>query len=120
MATTTVQVPAGDSNVTLQLTADSSAIRLWWPNGMGDHPLYNVTAVLSAGNGETGSWSRCCHLMRMPVVLTSSCLSSYLEFAGPQLWNRARVCACVSVYVRVCNCVCPRVTGIRQSLQRIG
>jgi len=39
-----VLLPAGESNVTLTLTAEASSVSLWWPVGMGGHPLYNVTS----------------------------------------------------------------------------
>lgn len=28
--------------ITISLTVPSSAVKLWWPNGMGDQPLYNL------------------------------------------------------------------------------
>lgn len=40
-----VALPAGDSKVSMQITASASQIKLWWPNGMGEQPLYNVTAT---------------------------------------------------------------------------
>lgn len=42
---TPVAVPAGDSAITLTLSAPASQILLWWPNGMGQQPLYNVSAT---------------------------------------------------------------------------
>jgi len=39
----TVQVPAGDSDVTLKMTASANQIKLWWPAGHGAQPLYNIT-----------------------------------------------------------------------------
>lgn len=44
--------PAGDSNMTLTLPATASQIKLWWPNGLGAQPLFNVSASwLGSGNG---------------------------------------------------------------------
>ncbi len=43
-ASSDVLVPAGDSNVTMEIVAEATNIRLWWPVGLGDHPLFNVTA----------------------------------------------------------------------------
>lgn len=37
------KVPAGLSNFTLELDANAEDIKLWWPAGVGAHPLYNVS-----------------------------------------------------------------------------
>lgn len=42
-----VQVPAGESDFTLTLTASASQIKLWWPAGHGAQPLYNVSATFT-------------------------------------------------------------------------
>jgi hypothetical protein len=42
-----IEVPAGDSQVSIQLHASAAQIKLWWPTGMGMQPLYNVTATWS-------------------------------------------------------------------------
>ena len=39
-----VELKAGDNKVTLRITASAGAIKLWWPNGMGEQPLYSVNA----------------------------------------------------------------------------
>ena len=39
------QAPAGESQVSLQLSATASQIKLWWPTGVGAQPLYNVSAT---------------------------------------------------------------------------
>lgn len=36
------EIPAGESKVNLILPVEKPA--LWWPNGYGDHPLYDITA----------------------------------------------------------------------------
>ena len=49
-----MQLPAGESVVSLRLKASAAQIRLWWPSGVGAQPLYNVTATftpsVAAGN----------------------------------------------------------------------
>jgi hypothetical protein len=35
---------AGESTVSVMLNATAAQIKLWWPNGVGEHPLYNLTA----------------------------------------------------------------------------
>jgi len=52
-----LRLPVGDSSVSLQLMATAKQIRLWWPTGVGDQPLYNVKATWSpkglvGGDGE--------------------------------------------------------------------
>jgi beta-mannosidase len=42
-----VSLPAGDSNVTITLTAPAGSVRLWWPNGMGDQVLYGINATFT-------------------------------------------------------------------------
>jgi hypothetical protein len=43
-ASADVTLPAGDSNVTLTLSASAGDISLWWPVGLGPQPLFDVTA----------------------------------------------------------------------------
>ena len=38
-------LPAGTSTVSLQLAASAAQIKLWWPAGVGEQPLYDVTAT---------------------------------------------------------------------------
>ena len=40
-----VAIPAGEAIVSVKLTAHG--VKLWWPNGFGDQPLYNITASLA-------------------------------------------------------------------------
>jgi hypothetical protein len=42
--TTQVHLAAGSNTVTLELNAKASDIRLWWPVGVGEQPLYDVKA----------------------------------------------------------------------------
>jgi beta-mannosidase len=42
-----MQLPAGESVVSLRLKASAAQIRLWWPSGVGAQPLYNVTATFT-------------------------------------------------------------------------
>eukprot|EP00037_Helgoeca_nana_P028404 m.334008 g.334008 ORF g.334008 m.334008 type:complete len:757 (-) comp27747_c0_seq3:1006-3276(-) len=44
--TTSVDVHAGESNITVSLAAAASDILLWWPAGSGAQHLYNVTVGL--------------------------------------------------------------------------
>ena len=41
---TQVQVSEGETAVVLDLLATASQVDLWWPNGVGRQPLYNVSA----------------------------------------------------------------------------
>eukprot|EP01062_Namystynia_karyoxenos_P017405 TRINITY_DN163_c0_g1_i1.p1 TRINITY_DN163_c0_g1~~TRINITY_DN163_c0_g1_i1.p1 ORF type:complete len:1043 (+),score=341.75 TRINITY_DN163_c0_g1_i1:110-3130(+) len=50
-ASAPVSVPAGDSNVTLTLTASAKQVELWWPAGLGSQPLYNVSATFTPAAG---------------------------------------------------------------------
>jgi beta-mannosidase len=49
-----VALPAGESNVTLLLTASAAQVQLWWPNGLGAQPLYNLTVTFTP-SGAPGS-----------------------------------------------------------------
>jgi beta-mannosidase len=40
-----IAVPAGESQISMQLSASATQIKLWWPTGVGAQPLYNVTAT---------------------------------------------------------------------------
>ncbi|WP_327190167.1 glycosyl hydrolase 2 galactose-binding domain-containing protein [Streptomyces xinghaiensis] len=44
-----VTVPAGETSAVL--TLDVPGVRLWWPAGYGDQPLYDLGAELRAGEG---------------------------------------------------------------------
>lgn len=44
-STQAVSIPAGDSKFSLRVTASASQIKLWWPAGLGQQPLYNLTAT---------------------------------------------------------------------------
>jgi beta-mannosidase len=43
----------GDSSAKIRIEVDRP--RLWWPNGMGDQPIYRVEVVLSSGDRELDS-----------------------------------------------------------------
>lgn len=58
-ATSTVtQLPAGDSTITLSLAAPASKVLLWWPNGMGQQPLYTINVSWTDGVHTAVSASR--------------------------------------------------------------
>lgn len=38
-----IDFPVGESNVTLSLLAPATQVKLWWPNGLGAQPLFNVS-----------------------------------------------------------------------------
>lgn len=46
----TISVPAGDGKISTVLTA--KGVKLWWPNGFGEQPLYNLTASLTFAFGD--------------------------------------------------------------------
>ena len=48
---TTVSIPAGDASVATTLTA--RGVKLWWPNGFGEQPMYNISVGLAFGNTAT-------------------------------------------------------------------
>ena len=49
--TATVAVPAGEGSVGIKLTAHG--VKLWWPNGHGKQPLYNVSVSLTFPTAAT-------------------------------------------------------------------
>ena len=44
-------IPAGDSALSLTLPAPAAQARLWWPNGLGAQPLYNLSAAWTPVGG---------------------------------------------------------------------
>ena len=46
-------VPAGESNFTVVLAAASTDVLLWWPAGLGERPLYNISARLVSSDGAS-------------------------------------------------------------------
>ena len=45
-------LPAGESIVSLQVAATAQQIKLWWPNGAGAQPLYDVKATWTPAAAE--------------------------------------------------------------------
>lgn len=45
-----------DGTATATLTVENP--HLWWPNGMGRHPLYDVTVELHSGSSTLDTWTR--------------------------------------------------------------
>ena len=52
-STASITLPAGNNRVSLQLKATASAIKLWWPNGVGSQTLYSVRASWTAASPTT-------------------------------------------------------------------
>lgn len=52
-----IKVPAGESNATVTITATAAQIKLWWPNGLGSQPLYTVTATFTPSSGSSSAVS---------------------------------------------------------------
>ena len=53
-----VALPAGDSNVTLELLAPAGSVRLWWPIRLGEQPLYAVNATFEPATGPRPAATR--------------------------------------------------------------
>ena len=47
-----VAVAAGDSMVSVTVSATAAQVKLWWPRGKGAQPRYNLTATVSAGGAK--------------------------------------------------------------------
>eukprot|EP01064_Diplonema_japonicum_P006410 TRINITY_DN1425_c2_g4_i1.p1 TRINITY_DN1425_c2_g4~~TRINITY_DN1425_c2_g4_i1.p1 ORF type:complete len:908 (+),score=174.77 TRINITY_DN1425_c2_g4_i1:40-2763(+) len=54
---TTIVLPKSNTTHTINLTAPAGSVNLWWPNGMGARPMYNVTVVLEVP-GQTMTATR--------------------------------------------------------------
>jgi len=53
-ASLAINVPGGDNNVTVTLSAPVGSVRLWWPaNTGGAQPLYEISAVFTPSSGGT-------------------------------------------------------------------
>lgn len=52
-----VTLPAGESTLSLELTASATHIKLWWPNGLGAQNRYNVSAVWTPTTTDEASSS---------------------------------------------------------------
>ncbi len=47
---TRVKLNEGKNEVKIQFSVDNPS--LWWPNGLGDHPLYEINGILKTGDNE--------------------------------------------------------------------
>ena len=54
-----VSVPAGASNVTLATTASAKQVRLWWPAGAGEQPLYDIGVSFAPAGAATPAVAVC-------------------------------------------------------------
>ncbi len=50
-------LPAGNSSAILEVKASAKEISLWWPIGMGDQPLYDVTVTFSPNSSPSSGVS---------------------------------------------------------------
>ena len=53
-ASTPVSLVAGENSVVLNLTAAPGSVSLWWPNGLGAHPLYTVSTTFTPSGSSVG------------------------------------------------------------------
>ena len=56
IAGTPISLAAGESNVTISAAADAADIQLWWPNGLGAQPLYNLTVSFTPDAPVGSGW----------------------------------------------------------------
>lgn len=52
-----VTLPEGNSSVTLPVNASAEDIKLWWPIGMGDQPLYDLKVTFEPKNSPSSGVS---------------------------------------------------------------
>ena len=57
-ASAEVQLAPGENVATVSLAAAADEVQLWYPNGAGPQPLYNVAAVASVGGTDTAVATR--------------------------------------------------------------
>ncbi|MEM0961401.1 MAG: glycoside hydrolase family 2 protein [Bacteroidota bacterium] len=60
------EAPLADGAASCRLTVDEPA--LWWPNGMGDQPLYTVHVALRGDDGDADTWTREIGLRQLRLV----------------------------------------------------
>eukprot|EP01065_Artemidia_motanka_P025528 TRINITY_DN30520_c0_g1_i1.p1 TRINITY_DN30520_c0_g1~~TRINITY_DN30520_c0_g1_i1.p1 ORF type:complete len:912 (+),score=270.91 TRINITY_DN30520_c0_g1_i1:48-2783(+) len=74
-----VSVPAGDSNVTVALTASAQQVKLWWPAGTGDQHLYNLTVTFAPSAGASVSAQRRIGFRTFAVVTGNDTDPAYVK-----------------------------------------
>ncbi|WP_436932202.1 beta-mannosidase [Halosimplex halobium] len=53
VVTESVELDAGEQEVELTVPVDEDSVELWWPNGYGDQPLYDLDVSVGDGEGRT-------------------------------------------------------------------
>lgn len=53
-----LSLPAGDALVIINVTVPAGAVDLWWPNGLGAQPLYDVVTTFTPRSGAAVSTTR--------------------------------------------------------------
>ncbi|ELZ23194.1 glycoside hydrolase family 2 sugar binding protein [Halosimplex carlsbadense 2-9-1] len=52
VVTESVDLDAGEQTVELTVGIDEESVELWWPNGYGDQPLYDLDVTVGDGDGR--------------------------------------------------------------------
>jgi len=52
VVTDSIDLDEGEQEVELTVPVDEESVELWWPNGYGDQPLYDLDVTVSDGDGR--------------------------------------------------------------------